>query len=124
MEDDKFKWLGHYNNRPPNYERIAETRFWEIFCGATPVLFGVPKFVCNVPQHSPLYKQRLTMFVYPDQTAIGFVNRIEDAKPAKPRIFFRTSACQHEFTETRVGKCQHRYVCNKCGYHYTLDTSD
>lgn len=32
--------------------------------------------------------------------------------------------CEHEMTATELGRCYYHYACNKCGYNYTVDSTD
>lgn len=116
-------WPGRYNDMPTNYERISEDEFWRTFAGAEQHVDMATKYVINVKDGHPLYSKRLTMFLYHGNTAVGFVNRIERALPAKPKVFFRACVCKHHFQETKVGKHLHSYACTKCPYEYTVDSS-
>lgn len=120
---DKNEWVGRHNDLPPNYERISETEFWQRFAGGELWVDMTSKWLCNLKAGHPLKHKHLRLFLYHDQTAIGYVERIEAARAAKPKVFFRAYACAHEFKSRTVGRCLTEYTCTKCPYGYTVDSS-
>lgn len=34
------------------------------------------------------------------------------------------AACEHETESAEIGRCYYRVTCRKCGYTYTIDSSD
>lgn len=115
-------WLGSYNAVPPNYERITEDQFWQQFSGGES-WERQGKWVTLVKKGHRLDHKHLTLFVFHDQTGVGFVERTENAHAAKPKVFFKTYACAHVYKERNVGKCLTEYSCIKCPYGYTQDSS-
>lgn len=117
-----LSWLGDYNSKPPGFERISETEFWRVFDSSREAVC-IHKWLTRVPRSSKLYGAHLVLYVYEDNTAVGYVRRVEHVLPAKPRYFFKAAACEHDYVETRIGKCLHECRCKKCGYSYQRDSS-
>ena len=40
------------------------------------------------------------------------------------RTFVSAWVCAHEMEGKNLGRCYNGYTCKKCGYHYTVDSSD
>jgi hypothetical protein len=38
--------------------------------------------------------------------------------------YHRWGLCDHEFSHENIGRCLHRYTCNRCSQSFELDTSD
>lgn len=38
--------------------------------------------------------------------------------------FFLFKLCDHDEEQTNISNCYNRYTCKKCGYSYTIDSSD
>jgi hypothetical protein len=52
-----------------------------------------------------------------------YVGQYPDGKYVNEVAYFWWGKCVHEFKEKNIGRCLHRYDCQKCGDSYEVDSS-
>lgn len=114
------KTVGGYNDLPPNIREISEKEFAQsMFFSYSPIHIdhrqvtrGAEKFVKGLFQ--------IQIYWFHNGSYVALHN---DFWGGKIR-FFVGEICQHEVEGVNVGNCLNRYTCTKCGYEYTVDSSD
>jgi len=127
--DTSMYWLGDFNSPPPNVVPISEDDFWATFGSGGRIpeyqtgkqVYGKP--VPELGLDNPKKFYGLTLWVYRDKTGVGYLERVEHARAAKPIVYFKFAECEHDFRHENIGNCLHRYTCNKCGYKFERDSS-
>jgi hypothetical protein len=76
----------------------------------------------TVPCHQDMRRYG-RLDVFSNGTCVFMISDYERGKGWMPRIFM-WKVCAHTCTMTTLGRCYHKYTCTKCGYSYTIDSSD
>lgn len=120
---EEHAWLGHPNALPPNFTRISQDDYWASMLRSLTPQFCTGRYITRVRQGHSLMGKHLTMFVFEDRTAVGYIHNYQPGGMVTPKVFFKAYDCAHNMQSTVIGKCLRLYQCTKCTYNYTLDSS-
>lgn len=109
-------WLqkrGDFNTMPEPFKQIPEEDFWKEFM-TWPAFYQEYRQIRNLPEISGFADTKIFWLAF---CAVAIVQ----VEPGN-LLFFRIG-CHHEWSETKIGNCLHRRVCNLCGWATEIDSS-
>lgn len=116
----RFPEIGGHNDLPAEFSLATEKEFWDKMCGGYYPEFMIRKQIdpVDIPDLDSKYYHTLTGFVFFDHQIVGY---FENGR-GKPKTFWR-AGCDHDYKETNIGHCLHRWTCKKCKYSREIDSS-
>ena len=126
--EEKFGF-SHFNQAPANFKEVDEE--W-LARHSTFRTYGFRYHWYQQIMNLPDEKYTLSIHCFGSEDGTGFA--ISTNYWAGKIRYFSFAGCEHEFrTPTREecaehhdypGNCYHVYICDKCGYWYSVDSSD